>query len=67
MKVGDWKMIPLSERRKRGKKDDVKVESMVAIQNNRRVLLHRVERRHEDGHTEVFIIKASARDLKTDH
>jgi hypothetical protein len=67
MKVGDWRMIPLHERKKRGKKDDLKVESMVAIHDNRRVLLHRVERRHEDGHTEVFIIKASAKDLKTDH
>ena len=67
MKVGKWDMIPLSERRQRSRKNDIKVRSMVAIQDNRRVLLHRVEKRKEDGTTEVFIIKASPDGLETDH
>ena len=67
MKVGNWDMFPLTERKRRGRKDDIKVRSIVAVRDNRRVLLHRVEKHNEDGTTEVFIIKASARDLKTDH
>ena len=67
MKVGKWEMIPLAARRKKGRKDDIQVRSMVAIQDDRRVLLHRVEKRNPDGTTEVFIIKASAADLDTDH
>lgn len=67
MKVGKWNMIPLNERKRKGRKNDIKVRSLVAIQDNRRVLLHRVEKRKHDGSTEVFIIKASAADLETDH
>ena len=67
MKVGKWDMIPLAGRKRRGRTDDLKVESLVAIHDDRRVLLHRVEKRKDDGTTEVFIIKASSRDLKTDH
>jgi hypothetical protein len=67
MKVGKWDMIPLAERRRKGRNNDIKIRSMVAIQENRRVLLHRVEKRKQDGTTEVFIIKASAEGLETDH
>ena len=67
MKVGKWEMIPLTERRQRGRKDNINVRSMVAIQGERRVLLHRVEKRNLDGTTEVFIIKASAEGDETDH
>ena len=67
MKVGNWDLIPLPKRDRKGRRDDIKVESMVAIRNNRRVTLHRVEKRKADGTTEVFIIKASAQDLETDH
>ena len=66
MKVGKWDMIPLADRRKKGRKDDIKVRSMVAIQEDRRVLLHRVEKRNPDGTTEVFIIKAAS-ERDTDH
>ena len=66
MKVGKWDMIPLADRRKKGRKNDIKVRSMVAIHEDRRVLLHRVEKRNPDGTTEVFIIKAAS-DLDTDH
>ena len=39
----------------------------LAIQEGERVLVHRVEKRKEDGTAEVFIIKASPKDLETDH
>ena len=67
MRVGNWDMIPLTERKRKGRKDDIKVRSLVAIQNNKRVVLHRVEKIKDDGSMEVFIIKASAKDLGTDH
>lgn len=66
MKVGKWDMIPLHDRGQKSRKNDIKVRSMVAIQEGRRVLLHRVEKRKEDGTTEVFIIKA-ADARETDH
>ena len=67
MKVGDWNMLPLSARKRKGTKDRVKVDTMVAIQEGKRILVHRVEKRKEDGTAEVFIIKASPSDLEIDH
>ena len=67
MRVGKWDMISLNEKRQKGRKDDIKVRSMVAIQDNRRVLLHRVEKRKKDGSTEVFIIKAVGSEQEIDH
>jgi len=67
MRVGKWDMIPLNERKQKSRKNDIKVRSLVAIQDNRRVLLHRVEKRRADGTTEVFIIKAAAGEQETDH
>lgn len=66
MKVGDWDMIPLQERRKKGRKEDIQVRTMMAIHDDRRVLLHRVEKRNPDGTSEVFIIKANP-EPSTDH
>jgi hypothetical protein len=67
MKVGKWDMLPLSPRKRKGAKDRVKVDTMVAIQQGKRVLVHRVEKRKDDGTAEVFIIKASPSDLEIDH
>jgi len=65
MKVGDWEMKPMRRRRPAGGKeplaDDVRVETLVAYRENKRVLLHRVVKTHPDGHEEVFIIKAVPR------
>jgi hypothetical protein len=66
MKVGDWEMKPM--RRKpaapagEAMADDVQIETLVAYRDKRRVLLHRVTKRHPDGRKEVFIIKAVPRD-----
>ncbi|MEE9218334.1 MAG: hypothetical protein V3U98_04630 [Acidobacteriota bacterium] len=60
MKVGDWEMRPIKRRRSPKSEplaDDVHIESMVAYKNNRRVLLHRVVKRHPDGRLETFIIR----------
>lgn len=67
MKVGKWNMLPLSPRTRKGAKDKVKVDTMVAIQEGKRILVHRVEKRKEDGTAEVFIIRASPADLEIDH
>ena len=67
MKVGDWDMISLPRRKQTGRKDQIKVDTLVAIQDDERVLLHRVEKLKDDGTTEVFIIKAAPGDLETDH
>jgi hypothetical protein len=67
MKVGKWDMLPLSPRKRKGAKDKVKVDTMVAIQEGKRVMVHRVEKRKDDGTAEVFIIKASPKDLEIDH
>jgi hypothetical protein len=47
--------------------DDIKVETVVATKDNRRVVLHRVVKKNPDGTEEVFIIKASPKILNTDH
>ena len=67
MKVGKWNMLPLSPRKRKGAKDKVKIDTMVAIQKGKRVLVHRVEKRKDDGTAEVFIIKASPSDLEINH
>lgn len=69
MKVGDWDMRPMRRRRPASSEeplaDDVRVETLVAYKDNKRVLLHRVVKKHSDGREEVFIIKAVPRE--TDH
>lgn len=62
MKVGDWEMRPMRRRRpaEPGEPlaDDIRVETLVAWKDDRRVLLHRVIKTHPDGRQEVFVIKA---------
>ena len=67
MKVGDWNMMPLTSSKKSRTTDPIKVSSIIAYKDDRRVVLHRVEKVNEDGTREVFIIKASPKILKTDH
>lgn len=67
MKISGWKMLPLTSQRKARATDPVKVSSIVAVRNNQRIVLHRVEKTHPDGSREVFIIKASPKLLETDH
>ncbi len=67
MKVGGWNMLPLTSGKKSRTTDPIKVSSIVAYKNDERVVLHRVEKINEDGTSEVFIIKASPKILKTDH
>lgn len=67
MKISGWKMMPLNDQRKGRASDPIKVKTIVAYRNNRRVVLHRVEKLNEDGTSEVFIIKASPKILSTDH
>jgi hypothetical protein len=72
MKLRDWSLKPLKPRVSADQKDeplseDIFVRSMVAMKDNKRVLLHRVVKRNPDGTEEVFIIKASPKILETNH
>ena len=67
MKIGNWKMLPLTSSRRSRASDPIKVNSLIAFKDDERVVLHRVEKVREDGTREVFIIKASPKILKTDH
>lgn len=67
MKVGDWRMMPLTSHRRSRTTDPIRVNSIVAYKDDRRVVLHRVEKINRDGTREVFIIKASPKILDTDH
>ena len=67
MKVGGWNMKPLTSSKRSRLTDPIKVNSIIAYKDDQRVVLHRVERTKEDGTTEVFIIKASPKILKTEH
>lgn len=67
MKIGDWNITSLTSGRKSRATDPIKVSSVVAYKDNERIVLHRVEKVNDDGTSEVFIIKASPKILKTDH
>jgi hypothetical protein len=67
MKIGNWKMLPLTSSRRSRASDPIKVNSLIAYKDDERIVLHRVEKVREDGTREVFIIKASPKILKTDH
>jgi hypothetical protein len=70
MKVGDWEMKPVRRRRPAKEEplaDDVRVETMVAYRNNKRVMLHRVVKRHPDGREETFIIRAAPAGMDKGH
>ena len=73
MKLEDWKIQPLKKSNsKKGPtttttSEGIRVQTMVATKNNRKVILHRVEKTLPNGEKEVFIIKASAKDLEINH
>ena len=67
MKVGGWNMMPLTGSKKSRNTDQIKVSSIIAYKDDKRIVLHRVEKVNEDGTREVFIIKASPKILDTDH
>ncbi len=72
MKVEDWNLKPLKPRIPPQSKDepladDIFVNTVVAVKDNKRVLLHRVVKLNPDGTEEVFIIKASPKIIETNH
>ena len=66
MKIAGWDMRPMRRRRAAAPgeplADDLRVDTLVAYKNHKRVLMHRVVKRHPDGREEVFIIKAVPQD-----
>ena len=72
MKLQDWSVKPLKPRVPPSDKDepladDIFVNTIVAVKDNKRVLLHRVVKIRPDGSEEVFIIKASPKIIETNH
>lgn len=72
MKLYGWNVKPLKPRLTEEDKneplsEDIFVNSIVAVKDNKRVLLHRVVKVNPDGSEEIFIIKASPKILETDH
>ncbi len=70
MKVQDWNMQPVRKTRREKPqpgKEDLQVHTIVATKNHQRVMLHRVERTLPNGKKEVFIIKASPKEMGIDH
>ena len=72
MKLHGWSVKPLKPRVSPAAKDeplaeDIFVNSIVAVKDNKRVLLHRVVKINPDGSEEVFIIKASPKIIETNH
>jgi hypothetical protein len=66
MKIAGWDMRPMRRRRVAASgeplAEDLRVDTLVAYKNDKRVLMHRVVKRHPDGREEVFIIKAVPQD-----
>lgn len=67
MKLDKWKVQPVRRPKRRRRGDDVQVESLIATQDEKRVVLHRVERTLPNGKKETFIIKVSPKEMKIDH
>ena len=72
MKLEDWSLKPLKPKLSPSAKDepladDIYVHTLVAMKDNKRVLLHRVVKVNPDGSEEVFIIKASPKIIETNH
>ena len=67
MKLDDWNVQPVRRSKRSRRGDEVQVHSIVATNDNKRVILHRVERTLPNGKKEVFLIKASPREMKIDH
>ncbi len=72
MKIQDWSLKPLRPKMRPVSKDeplsdDIFVNTLVAMKDRKRVLLHRVVKVNPDGSEEIFIIKASPKIIETDH
>lgn len=71
MKIQGWNMKPIAPKgwteADGPLSDDIRVETVVATKDNKRVVLHRVVKRNPDGSEEVFIIKATPKILSTEH
>ena len=71
MKIQGWNMKPIAPKGWTDVdgplSDDIRVETVVATKDNKRVVLHRVVKRNPDGSEEIFIIKATPQILKTEH
>ena len=71
MKIQGWNMKPIAVKgwteADGPLSDDIRVETVVATKDNKRVVLHRVVKRNPDGSEEVFIIKATPKILNTEH
>jgi len=71
MKIQGWNMKPIAPKGWTASdgplSDDIRVETVVATKDNKRVVLHRVVKRNPDGSEEIFIIKATPQILKTEH
>ena len=72
MKIQDWNLKPLKPKAQPVATDeplaeDIFVSTIVAMRDNKQVVLHRVTKINPDGSEEVFIIKASPKILATNH
>jgi len=72
MKLEGWNVKPLKPRVSQESADepladDIYVNTIVAVKDNKRILLHRVVKTNPDGSEEVFIIKASPKIVETNH
>ncbi len=71
MKIQGWNMKPIAPKgwteADGPLSEDIRVETVVATKDNKRVVLHRVVKRNADGTEEVFIIKATPQILSTEH
>jgi len=71
MKIQGWNMRPIAPKGWTDVDgplaDDIRVETVVATKDNKRVVLHRVVKRNPDGSEEIFIIKATPQILNTEH
>ena len=72
MKIQDWNLKPLRPKTPPVETDeplaeDIFVSTIVAMRDNKQVVLHRVTKVNPDGSEEVFIIKATPKILATNH
>ena len=72
MKLHGWNVKPLKPRvfptaKDEPLADDIFVNSIVAVKDNQRMVLHRVVKVNPDGSEEVFIIKASPKIIEINH
>ena len=72
MKLQDWNVRPMRPRiapesRDEPLSENIYVNTIVAMKDNQRVLLHRLVKVNPDGSEEIFIIKASPKIIETNH